>query len=181
MFSRYNRESFLCQEAKIIWLTGLSGSGKSTLARALEKYLFDNHRLCYVLDGDILRKGLNSDLGLSPKDRDENIRRTFETANILADAGLIVICAVISPYAEMRHRAKDSSEVRFFEIYVKCSVEECSRRDTKGLYAKQKAGIIKGLTGVDAPYEQPSHPDLVVETDKYSIKECIEKIVNLIK
>jgi adenylylsulfate kinase len=180
-FSRYNRENFLSQEAKIIWFTGLSGSGKSTLARNLEKRLFDNHRLCYVLDGDSVRKGLNSDLGLSPEDRNENIRRISEVANLLADAGIIVICATISPYAEMRQRAKDSAEVCFLEIYVKCPVEECIERDPKGLYAKQQAGIIKGLTGIDAPYEEPTAPDLILETHNYSIEECVDKILKVMK
>jgi len=181
LFTRYNRENRLCQAAKIVWLTGLSGSGKSTLARALEKHLFDNHRLCYVLDGDIIRKGLNSDLGLSPEDRDENIRRTFEVANILADAGLIVICAMISPYNAMRQRARDSAQVPFIEVYVKCPIDECAKRDPKGLYAKQKAGTIKGLTGIDAPYEEPTNPDVIVETDEYSIDECVNKIVKIMK
>lgn len=171
------REFYLHQEAKIIWLTGLSGSGKSTLARALEEYFFNNHRLCYILDGDILRKGLNADLGLSQEDRDENIRRISEVANILADAGLIVICAVISPYSLTRQKARESAKVRFFEVYVKCSVEECSKRDTKGLYAKQRKGIIKGLTGVDAPYEEPTNAEIVIETDKYSVDKCVKDII----
>ena len=167
-------------EPKIILLTGLSGSGKSTLSKALKKYFDKNDILNCILDGDILRLGLNSDLGLSPKDRDENIRRTFEVANILANVGCVVVCAVISPYENMRVKARKASPAPFYEIYIKCHIDECRKRDPKGLYAKHDSGLIQGMTGLDAPYEIPSNPDLVIETDIHSIEDCLQEIVGLI-
>lgn len=166
--------------AKIIWLTGISGVGKTTIARAVEKKLNSCGVLCYVLDGDVLRSGLNSDLGLSEEDRNENIRRAYEVANILADIGVIVICAFISPYKDLRQKAKESAKVPFFEVYLECPVEECANRDPKGLYAKQKAGIIKGLTGIDAPYDVPEEPSLTLKTKEQDIEECVEIIMKLI-
>ena len=171
----------MIQEAKIIWLTGISATGKSTIAKALKMELSKNCIYSYVLDGDVLRDGLNSDLGLSEKDRNENIRRAYEVANILADLGAVVICAFISPYEEMRERAKKSAKVPFFEVYLDCPVEECAKRDQKGLYAKHKAGVIKGLTGVDAPYEIPQNPNLVLRTMENSVEECVKSIIKLIK
>jgi adenylyl-sulfate kinase len=165
---------------RIIWLTGCSGSGKTTIAGALKKELDYFGILSYVLDGDVLRNGLNSDLGLSEKDRNENIRRAYEVANILADLGAIVICAFISPYEEMRKRAKNSAKVPFIEVYLDCPIEECARRDPKGLYAKQKAGLIKGLTGVDAPYEKPKTPDLILKTKEQGVKKCVEEVVSFL-
>lgn len=162
---------------KIIWLTGTSGSGKTTIAETLNKKL---GVLSCVLDGDVLRSGLNSDLGLSEKDRNENIRRAYEVANILADLGVVVICAFISPYEKMRKEAKQSAKVQFIEVYLNCSIKECARRDPKGLYAKQKAGVIKGLTGVDAPYEKPKTPDLVLDTERQNIDECVKNIMKLL-
>lgn len=165
---------------KIIWLTGCSGSGKTTIARALKEELDYFGILSYVLDGDVLRNGLNSDLGLSEEDRNENIRRAYEVANILADSGAVAICAFISPYEEMREEAKRSAKVPFFEVYLECPIEECARRDPKGLYAKQKAGLIKGLTGVDAPYNVPKSPDLILKTKEQGVEKCVEVITNLI-
>lgn len=165
---------------KIIWLTGCSGSGKTTIARAFKKELDWFGVLSYVLDGDVLRNGLNSDLGLSEKDRNENIRRAYEVANILADLGAVVICAFISPYEKMRKEARESAKVPFFEVYLECPIEECAKRDPKGLYAKQKAGVIKGLTGVDAPYESPKHPNLVLKTKEQGVEKCVRNVMNLV-
>jgi len=180
MIKREEREDLVGQKSKIIWITGLSGSGKTTIARALDEYLHHEGILSYVLDGDVLRSGLNSNLGLSEEDRNENIRRAYEVANILADLGAVVICAFISPYVEMRDEARQSAKVPFIEVYLDCPVEECAKRDPKGLYAKHKAGVIKGLTGVDAPYEKPKSPDLVLKTKEQSVQKCVEIIMNLI-
>ena len=166
--------------SKIIWLTGLSASGKTTIANKLKEKISSLGLLCYVLDGDILRNGLNSDLNLSPEGRKENIRRAFEVANLMADAGLIVICSFISPYAEVRNHFKNNCRFPFYEVFVNCPIEECIKRDPKGLYAKSKAGIIKGMTGIDAPYEAPEAPDLIVNTHIDNLDACVESLFNLI-
>jgi adenylylsulfate kinase len=166
----------------VILLTGLSASGKSTIASALKERLDIINKSSYILDGDVLRKGLNSDLGLSPEDRNENIRRTFEVAALFADAGLISICAVISPYAKVRNYYKNNSKVPFYEVYLSCPVNECRKRDPKGLYAKHATGQIKGLTGVDddAPYEIPQVPDIILETYMKSVDECVDELIEKI-
>ena len=169
---REDRERLLGQKGVVIWFTGLSGSGKSTLAYAVEEKLHKMGYLTYVLDGDNIRHGLNSDLGFSPEDREENIRRVGEVAKLFADAGVIVMTAFISPYRKDRRRARRlMDEGRFVEVYCKCGLEVCERRDPKGLYKKAKAGEIDEFTGVSAPYEEPEKPEIVVETDKQSIEE----------
>jgi len=176
--SKSDREDFLKQKGVVLWFTGLSGSGKSTLAREVEKRLFETGRLSYVLDGDNIRFGLNKNLGFSPEDRTENIRRIGEVAKLFADAGLITLTAFISPYRADRDLARALlKEGEFIEIFVKCPVEECEQRDVKGLYQKARAGEIKGFTGISAPYEEPVAPELVLETAEETLAESAEKII----
>jgi len=168
----------------IIWLTGLSGSGKSTLSSALDRDLFNLGMQTYILDGDNIRHGLNSNLGFSPEDRVENIRRVAEVARLMADAGVVVITAFISPYQADRQRARAiacESGVDFYEVHVNASLEVCEQRDTKGLYKKARAGEIKQFTGIDAPYEAPTNPEIVVETGKLSVQESIAHVLEFLR
>ena len=152
--SAAQRQDMLQQEPRLIWLTGLSGSGKSTLALRLEHYLFHKGYKVYLLDGDNMRSGLNSDLGFSAEDRRENVRRVSEVARLMLDAGLVVIGAFISPYSEERALARKTvGAERFTEVYINCPLHVCEQRDTKGLYAKARQGLIPDFTGVSAPYE----------------------------
>ena len=161
----------------LLWFTGLSGAGKSTLAHAIEERLFAQGIRTYVLDGDNIRHGLNKDLGFSPEDRRENIRRIGELAKLFMDAGLIVLTAFISPYRADREIVRHLvGEGEFIEIYVKCPVEVCEQRDTKGLYEKARSGEIKSFTGISAPYEEPLNPHIVLETDKLTIEEAVDKL-----
>jgi adenylylsulfate kinase len=162
----------------LLWFTGLSGSGKSTVAHALDKRLHMLKVHSYVLDGDNVRHGLNKDLGLSPEDRKENIRRIGEVSKLFIDAGLIVLAAFIAPYNEDRKQIRDLlKEGEFIEVYVKCSIEECENRDPKGLYSKARSGAIEGFTGISAPYEEPETPEIILETDKMSLDNCIETLM----
>ncbi|HEY3278334.1 MAG TPA: adenylyl-sulfate kinase [Syntrophorhabdaceae bacterium] len=162
----------------IVWFTGLSGSGKSTLAYRLEERLFHRSITTYVLDGDNIRMGLNKDLGFSAADREENIRRIGETAKILMDAGIIAITSFISPYRKDRQGVRKMVEKEeFVEIYVKCPLQVCRARDVKGLYAKAEQGIITNFTGIGDIYEEPEHPELVIETDNTGIDEGVEKVL----
>jgi adenylylsulfate kinase len=163
----------------ILWLTGLPSSGKSTLAHELEARLFAKGCHTYVLDGDNIRHGLNKDLGFSPEDRSENIRRIGEVAKLMVDAGLVVITAFISPYIADRQMVRNLvSDGEFIEVYVKCSLEECKRRDPKGLYAKAQKGEITGFTGISAPYEKPVSPEIMIDTEKSSLDECVQQVIN---
>ena len=165
-------------KSRVLWFTGLSGSGKSTVANATEKILHDMGLHTYILDGDNVRMGLNKDLGFSPEDRTENIRRITEVAKLFADSGSIVLTAFISPYREDRDKARAIiSNEDFIEIFVSADLSVCEARDPKGLYKKARAGEIKGFTGIDAPYEEPKNPELVIETDKFSINECANRII----
>ena len=164
----------------VLWFTGLSGSGKSTLAMALEYELFQRGWQSYVLDGDNVRDRLNSDLGFSPEDRSENIRRVAEVARLVADSGNIVISAFISPYRADRERARQIAEGGFHEIYIKANIETCEERDPKGLYAKARRGEIREFTGIDAPYEAPDNPDLIIDTGVLSIEECIQALAKYV-
>jgi len=180
--SRTQREQLLGQKGIVLWMTGLSGSGKSTIAVEVEKRLIEMGRLCYRLDGDNLRHGLNSDLGFSPEERRENIRRVAEVAALFADAGLITLVSFIAPYRDMRRFARDRiGRDRFIEIYVKASVEACKKRDPKGLYEMAEKGVIDQFTGVNAPYEVPEHPDLILDTENLTLAQCVERILELLR
>jgi adenylylsulfate kinase len=179
--TKADREQLLKQKGVTIWFTGLSGSGKSTLAREVEKQLFEQGRLVYVLDGDNVRHGLNKNLGFSPEDREENIRRVGEVAHLFADAGFITLTAFISPYIKDRDNARALSEDgEFIEVYVDCPVEECEKRDPKGLFKKARAGIIKEFTGISAPYEAPVKPELVVKTADLTLEESAAKVLEFL-
>jgi adenylylsulfate kinase len=170
-----NHNSFL------IWFTGLSGSGKSTIANLVEKALFQNGIKTYTLDGDNIRKGINKDLSFAPEDRTENIRRIAEVSNLMIDAGLVVLAAFVSPYKKDRENIRTIvKDVNFVEVYINTSVEECERRDVKGLYKKARAGEIKNMTGVSAPYEAPEQPDIEIKTEDESIEDSVSKIVDFI-
>ncbi len=163
----------------VLWFTGLSGSGKSTLANAVEKRLYEMGARSYVLDGDNVRHGLNKDLGFSPEDRKENIRRIGEVASLFVDAGVIVLTAFISPYREDRSMARSLLlEGEFIEIYVKCPLEECEKRDPKGLYDKARKGIIPEFTGISSPYEAPDSPEITIDSHLLSLEESVNKVIS---
>lgn len=175
------RSSIIAPKGIVIWLTGLSGSGKSTLAYELEKRLLGMGRMAYVLDGDNIRKGLNSDLGFSDNDRNENIRRVAEVAAILIDARIITITAFISPFKKMRDFARErAGKSNFIEVYVKASLETCICRDPKGLYKKALNGEIPDFTGINSSYEEPQSPDLIINTDKQTIDESTELLTGFV-
>lgn len=182
--SREERTALTRQKPVCIWLTGLSACGKSTIAMALEQVLVERKHLAYVLDGDNIRHGLNKNLGFSPEDRTENIRRIGEVSKLFVDAGLIVITSFISPYREDRDLARAMvGEGEFIEIHVDAPVEVCAERDPKGLYKKAMAGEIKGFTGVspDAPYEAPENPELRLNSADTSVEQCVEQILNYLE
>ncbi|MCM3004387.1 adenylyl-sulfate kinase [Priestia koreensis] len=166
----------------VLWFTGLSGSGKSTVANAVARALFDQGIGNYVLDGDNIRFGLNKNLGFSDDDRKENIRRIGEVAKLFVDSGQAVLTAFISPFQEDRDQVRTIlGEDEFVEIFVKCPLDECEKRDPKGLYKKARSGEIKQFTGIDSPYEAPNRAELVVETDKHDIEECVQLVLNYLK
>jgi len=170
------RYKILGQKGLVVWLTGLSASGKSTIAVEAERHLTDLGRAVYRLDGDNIRFGLNSDLGFSEKDRFENIRRVAEVCALFKDAGIIVIASFISPMSSMRQIAREKAGDNFLEVYVKASVDACAKRDPKGLYEKAFKGEIKNFTGVSAPYEEPENPEIILDTENYSISECVNRL-----
>ncbi|MCF7815254.1 MAG: adenylyl-sulfate kinase [Candidatus Cloacimonetes bacterium] len=173
-----DREKQLRQKAVLIWFTGLSGSGKSTIAYALEHKLYQLGNHCYVLDGDNIRHGLNGNLGFSQEDRKENIRRIGEVAKLFLDAGLITLSAFISPFRAYRNAIRQKLEKdQFIEIFVKCSLKECEKRDVKGLYKKARSNEITDFTGISSPYEEPENPELIIESDKLTVEESVEKII----
>jgi len=179
---RVERERLLRQKGVVLWFTGLSGSGKSTIANEVSYKLHKMGRLSYILDGDNIRHGLNKDLGFSPEDRKENIRRISEVANLFADAGFITLTAFISPYRVDRDFCRNLvGEGRFIEIFAKASLDTCEKRDPKGMYKKVRAGIIKEFTGISAPYEEPLNPELVIDTDKETIEGCTDKVIDKIE
>jgi len=180
--TKEHREKRNKHKGVVLWLTGLSGSGKSTIATIIEQKLFDMGCQAYILDGDNIRHGLNGDLGFSPEDREENIRRIGEVAHIFADAGLIAVTSFISPYIKDRDRARSlNQQGDFIEAFVKAPLEVCEDRDPKGLYKKAREGIIKEFTGISAPYEEPENPELVIETDKMSPEQSADFIIDFLK
>jgi adenylyl-sulfate kinase len=179
--ARADRWRQLGQTGAVVWLTGLSGSGKSTLALALDTALHGQGKHCYLLDGDNLRHGLCRDLGFSDLDRKENIRRTGEVARLMAEAGLIVICSLISPFSDDRNQIRQScrsAEVPFIEAFINAPLAVCEERDPKGLYKKARAGTIPGFTGIDSPYESPASPDIELRTDLRTPHECLEALLH---
>ncbi len=165
----------------LIWFTGLSGSGKSTLAHAVEEKLYTLFVRSYVLDGDNIRTGLNQDLGLSAEDRKENIRRIAEVAKIMVDAGLLVFAAFIAPYRQSREYVhKSLTDWPYYEVYVRCSIEVCAKRDPKGLYKKASQGKITNMTGISDPYEEPENPSLIIETDKLDLQQCVDTVIGFL-
>ena len=170
-----DRENLLNQKGCVLWFTGLSGSGKSTIARVFESELIKRGHAAYVLDGDNVRHGLNSDLDFTPESRKENIRRLGEVAALFADAGLITITAFISPYLRDRASARDKiGNERFFEVFIDTPLSVCEERDPKKLYKKARAGEIDNSTGIDAPYEKPENAEIYVRTDELSVADCVE-------
>ncbi len=175
------RERLLGQRGAVIWLTGLSGAGKSTIAYALERRLIADRHPAFVLDGDNVRLGLCSDLGFSPADRDENIRRVGETAALFADAGVIAIASFISPYRAGRDRARAMAGDRFIEVFLDVGVDVCERRDPKGLYRKARAGEIPEFTGVSAPYEAPLAAEVTLDTDALEVDQCVDQLIGYLR
>ena len=175
---RMERAARLGPGAGTGWFTGLSGSGKSTIAMAVERELFQRRVLAYAFDGDNIRHGLNVNLGFSPEHRKENIRRIGEVAKLFNDSGVIVLTAFISPYREDRDAVRAIlPEGRFVEVFVDCPVEECERRDVKGLYQKARAGKIPEFTGISAPYEAPVNPEVVLRTAEIAVEECVDRVL----
>lgn len=183
LVDRDEREAARGHRGAILWFTGLSASGKSTLATRLDKRLHDQGYFSFILDGDNLRHGLCKDLGFSPEDRNENIRRVGEVAKLFADAGALISTAFISPYREIRDRVRERAtrDDDMVEIFVKCPVDVCAERDPKGLYEKARKGEIENFTGISAPYEEPEDPDVVVETHEHEPEECVDQIMDYLR
>jgi adenylylsulfate kinase len=177
--SREDRARLNRHESGLVWLTGLSASGKSTIAHAVEKKLFDRGVRTYVLDGDNVRHGISCNLGFGREDRKENLRRIVELSKLFMDAGILVLAAFISPYRDDRKFIRKSFEGDcFIEVYVKCPIEECEKRDPKGQYAKARAGLIKSYTGISSPYEEPEEPEIILDTMSMELEECVNVIID---
>ena len=177
-----SRKKLKQHQPLLLWFTGLSGSGKSTIADCVEEELYKYKIHTYTLDGDNIRKGLNCDLSFSPEDRAENIRRIAETAHLMMDAGLVVLAAFVSPYQRDRDNIRNIvGHNNMVEIYINTSIEECERRDVKGLYTKARKGEIKNMTGISAPYESPLYPDIQINTEEMTVVEATKQIINFIK
>lgn len=180
--SKFERQQLNNHKSAVLWFTGLSGSGKSTLANAVDATLYKQGIRSYVLDGDNIRQGLNKGLGFSEADRKENIRRIGEVAKLFVDSGQFVLTAFISPFYEDRLSVRHLlPKGEFIEIYVKCPLEECEKRDPKGLYKKARNGEIPDFTGVNSPYEEPVNPELIIETNVLSIDEAAKQIISFLK
>ncbi|HEY8514376.1 MAG TPA: adenylyl-sulfate kinase [Candidatus Binatia bacterium] len=180
--NRADREKINGHKGCTVWFTGLSGSGKSTIAVAVEKALWDRGVRAYILDGDNIRHGLNSNLGFSPEDRTENIRRIGEVAKLFTDAGIVTLTAFISPYRADRDKVRNiMGPGDFIEVYVDCPLEECEKRDVKGLYAKARAGQIKEFTGISAPYEAPENPELVLRTAEMTEQQSCDTVMRYLE
>ena len=181
MLSREDKESLLHQRGIMIWMTGLSGSGKSTVAIGVERELHNRGILCRILDGDNIRAGINSNLGFSEEDRRENIRRIAEIGKLFVDTGIVTIACFVSPTTELREMArKIIGEKDFREVYIATPLDECERRDVKGLYARARRGEVKDFTGISAPFEAPTTPDLSLDTSRMTLKEEVEAVIELI-
>jgi len=181
LVSRKEKEEFLNQEAKMIWLTGLSGSGKSTVAQGLEKALFKKGFFVQVLDGDNIRTGICNNLGFTEEDRLENIRRISEVAKLFIQAGVITICSFVSPTQKIRKVAQDIiGNHDHIGVFIDTPIEICEKRDVKGLYKKARAGEIKNFTGIDAPFEVPTNPNLIVKTENQSIEESVQQVLDFV-
>lgn len=181
ILQRKDKEILLNQSSKVIWMTGLSGSGKTTIAKGVEKYLYSKGIITQILDGDNLRAGINNDLTFSSQDRNENIRRVSEISKLFINCGIITINCFISPTIKIRKMAKDIiGEENFIEIYINASIEECKKRDVKGLYKKAENKKIKNFTGISSPFESPKKPELEIDTTKLSINESIQKVIDYI-
>lgn len=180
MLSREDKEQLLHQRGIMIWMTGLSGSGKSTVAIGVERELHKRGILCHILDGDNIRAGINSNLGFSAEDRRENIRRIAEIGKLFVDTGIVTIACFVSPTLELRQMAREIiGEKDFREVYIATPIEECERRDVKGLYARARRGEVKDFTGISAPFEAPTHPDLSLDTSQMTLKDEVEAVVAL--
>lgn len=181
LVSMLERNRLNKHKSGVIWFTGLPASGKSTIAHHLEKDLFDRGIRSYVLDGDNVRHGINANLGFSRDDRKENLRRIGELSRLFVDAGIVVLAAFISPYREDREFVRGIvGDGNFFEIYVKCTVDTCEKRDPKGHYKKAKAGIIKEYTGVSAPYEPPTDPEVTLDTEEMDVAACVKTVLEFL-
>ncbi len=181
MMSRADKESLLHQRGMMIWFTGLSGSGKSTIAIGVERELHQRGLLCRILDGDNIRLGINAGLGFSAEDRRENLRRIAEVGKLFVDTGIITLAAFVSPTNEYRAMARDIIGAEdFFEVYVSTPLEECERRDVKGLYARARRGEVKDFTGISAPFEVPEHPALSIDTSKQPLEQSVKQVVDLV-
>lgn len=181
IMTRQDKEALLKQRGMMVWFTGLSGSGKSTIALAVERELHQRGILCRILDGDNIRCGINAGLGFSAEDRKENIRRIAEVGKLFVETGIVTLAAFVSPTNEYRQMARDiiGSE-DFIEIYVNTPLEECERRDVKGLYARARRGEVKDFTGISAPFEIPEHPALSVDTSRQPLEESVKQVINMI-
>ena len=180
MLQRKDREALLKQKGIMIWFTGLSGSGKSTLAIALEGELYKQGILCRILDGDNIRSGINNNLGFSEADRTENIRRIAEVSKLFVDCGIVTIAAFISPTHAIRMASEIIGEDDFLEVYVSTPIEECERRDVKGLYAKARRGEIKEFTGISSPFEAPEHPFISIDTSRQSLADSVKVLLEAV-
>lgn len=181
MLSRRDKEALLHQRGVMLWFTGLSGSGKSTVAIALERELHKRGLLCRILDGDNIRSGINANLGFSEEDRRENIRRVAEVAKLFVDTGIITIAAFVSPTEDLRQLAEDIiGKDDFKEIYISTPIEECERRDVKGLYARARRGEVKNFTGISAPFEAPKNPALSIDTSKMLLEESVNLLLKFL-
>ena len=181
LVSRSEQERLLNQQGIVFWFTGLSGSGKSTIASAFERALFERGYAVKVLDGDNIRSGLNNNLGFSIEDREENIRRIAEVAKLFVESGFIVVCSFVSPTLKIRKLAKTIiGATDYLEIFVDTPLEECEKRDVKGLYKKARAGLIKGFTGIDSPFEAPTEADLVLKTVDTSVEYNLKQLMTFI-
>lgn len=181
MMTREDKENLLGQRGVMVWFTGLSGSGKSTVALGVEHELHQLGILCRILDGDNIRAGINNNLGFSAEDRHENIRRIAEVGKLFVQTGIVTLACFVSPTNDIRQMARDIiGHDDFLEVYVSTPIEECERRDVKGLYARARKGEVKNFTGISAPFEAPSHPALSIDTSQLSLDECVRQVVELI-